>query len=139
MYLEAGKCAQCNKKLDDTYKHSNHNSNFSIYCKDQKYTPYFCSERCVEKILDERFIDDWGKPPTEELTRIHDLYAASIQAADSDAAVDRFMAEARQKIAEARSQKKQADSEMLGLAYRCKIACNIDPLRGSFASNSDPL
>jgi len=21
----------------------------------------------------------------------------------------------------------------------CKIACNIDPLRGAFASNSDPL
>ena len=25
------------------------------------------------------------------------------------------------------------------LTLDCKIACNIDPLRGLFASNSDPL
>jgi hypothetical protein len=29
--------------------------------------------------------------------------------------------------------------EVDGVTHKCKIACNIDPLRGLFASNSDPL
>ena len=31
------------------------------------------------------------------------------------------------------------EKSLQSLAVECKLACNIDPLRGLFASNSDPL
>ena len=106
MYLEDGRCAQCGKKLDDTYKSAPHNTPWERLAIN-RVRPYFCSSKCSGNAIQPYLPEGYGDPHPK-IRAVKEDYTDRLSDEDTDRDHEIFR-EAVAKIDELRHEQGKRD------------------------------